>query len=227
MARFAAALALAAVAAVVASSAAPVAAAPTDYYGVDVAVAVSQDQFSCLKDMNLRYAIIRCFRSVGRIDSNCAANVQNAQAAGMEDVAVYAFPDPKAGNGAGQASTLTSYISQNSLSVSRVWFDVEAPGTYWGSSTSANVQFMKDFVGQLQSAGLAVGIYASASQYPSIAGSDTSFSNLPIWYARYGGDPTFADFQPFNGWTSAYMHQFSDAGSHCGVSYDINWRPSL
>jgi hypothetical protein len=59
------------------------------FYGVDVSQPTSVDSFACLKGLNLRFAIVRCFESVGRPDPNCAQTVKNAHAGGMEQVRAF------------------------------------------------------------------------------------------------------------------------------------------
>lgn len=58
-------------------------------YGVDVSTSVSSTAWKCLRSANLRFAIVRCYRSNGRADTNCAGNVQRASSAGLE-ASIYA-----------------------------------------------------------------------------------------------------------------------------------------
>jgi hypothetical protein len=39
---------------------------PADFYGVDVSQPTSTAAFTCLKAANLRFAIVRCYESLGR-----------------------------------------------------------------------------------------------------------------------------------------------------------------
>ena len=46
-------------------------------------------------------------------------------------------------------------------------------------------------------------------------GNDQScqlFTDVPLWYARFDGKPTFDDFYalPFGGWKQPYMKQYID-----------------
>ena len=93
------------------------------FYGVDVSQPTSADAFACLKAQNLRYAVVRCYESVGRPDPNCAQTVRNAHAGGMEQVLsalrtrrrlaptrmqvdAYMFPCPQCGPAAAQVQSL-------------------------------------------------------------------------------------------------------------------------
>lgn len=66
-------------------------------------------RFACLRKLNLRYAIIRCYESVGRVDPSCAGSAAAANAAGM-DVHAYMFPCPRCGDPAGQVKTLLGLV---------------------------------------------------------------------------------------------------------------------
>jgi len=201
---------------------------PANYYGVDVSQYTSQSQFQCLVGQNLVYAIIRCYQSVGHPDPNCAASVANAHAAGMQVVDAYFFPCPTCGAASTQVNQMLSYFNANSVSVKRMWLDIE--GTqYWLGNAGSNQAWYRTLVDAVNNAGLTAGVYASFYQWQSIFG-DAGFvygNNLPLWYAAYDGEPTFDGFRSFGGWSAPTMKQFSDAGTKCGVSYDINWKPNL
>jgi len=59
--------------------------------GVDVANPMSTATFTCLKNNGHTFAIVRAYRSGGSLDTNAAANLQNARAAGLA-TDVYMFP---------------------------------------------------------------------------------------------------------------------------------------
>jgi len=201
---------------------------PVNYYGVDVSQYTSQSVFQCLVGQNLVYAIIRCYQSVGRPDPNCAASVANAHAAGMQVVDAYFFPCPTCGSATTQVNQMLSYFNANSVNVKTMWLDIE--GTqYWLGDYGSNQAWYKSLVDACNAAGLVTGVYASHYQWTSIFG-DAGFTygnNLPLWYADYDGEPSFDGFTGFGGWSSPVMKQFSDAGTKCGASYDINWKQSL
>ena len=63
------------------------------YTGVDLSVATTLADWQCLmSDHNVTYAIIRAYRSVGQVDSNCGNTIHSAAEAGVKDLGVYMFP---------------------------------------------------------------------------------------------------------------------------------------
>ena len=227
---------------------------PTNYYGVDVSQSYGTSTFKCLKEQNLLFAIIRCYRSIGSVDPACAGSAAAANAAGL-DVHAYMFPCPKCGDPAGQVASLVKYWvwyavcecvhamvrpqhrnfnlhiwlqNTHSVNVKRLWLDIEG-SQYWTGNHDSNQAFYKGLIDACSKSGLVCGVYSSASQWEPIFGS-RSFSygsNLPLWYAQYDGKPSFSGWAQFGGWQSPAMKQFTDRGTKCSCSYDISWSPSL
>eukprot|EP01113_Clastostelium_recurvatum_P003698 TRINITY_DN11615_c0_g1_i3.p1 TRINITY_DN11615_c0_g1~~TRINITY_DN11615_c0_g1_i3.p1 ORF type:complete len:203 (+),score=32.14 TRINITY_DN11615_c0_g1_i3:121-729(+) len=168
-------------------------------FGIDVSQAVSQSDFNCMKP-SLEFVVMRCYRSVGSVDPDCAGTVHAAHAASIPDVSVYIFPCFKCGNPTGQMQTMVSHMKTNNINVSMIWLDIEGPGTYWGSNQATNEN--------------------------SIVGKWTGLSNLPLWYAHYNNQQNFDDFTPFGGWTKPSIKQYADGPGLCGADgADRNWRP--
>lgn len=67
-------------------------------------IQTSEAAFACLKGLNLRFAIVRCYESLGRVDPSCAPSVAAAHAGGVDSVHAYMFPCPKCGNGGEQVN---------------------------------------------------------------------------------------------------------------------------
>eukprot|EP00050_Salpingoeca_kvevrii_P010128 m.6746 g.6746 ORF g.6746 m.6746 type:complete len:310 (+) comp2649_c0_seq2:251-1180(+) len=197
--------------------------------GVDVSSAVYVDPWKCLKSNGYSFAIIRCYESIGKPDSNCPHTIYNAWNGGMEHVDVYMFPDPGRGDPAGQVNEMLNYLAQFNIHPNRappatygmVWLDIEGP-QYWSSSHTNNQNFFNGLVNALKSAGQHFGVYSSKSQWEPIFGSFTGGSSFPLWYAHYDGNPSFSDFEPFGGWTKPAMKQFRGDASICGVGVDEN-----
>lgn len=202
-----------------------VSAYPSQVYGVDVSQLTSESSFSCLVSSNLTFAVVRAYQSVGRPDPNAAASINNAWNAGMEHVDVYMFPCPTCGNPEGQVSSLVSNLQSHGARFGMLWLDIEG-SQYWLGSYTSNRAFFEGLVSEAKNQGLTIGVYSSSSQWSSIMGSYTGGADFPLWYAHYDGQPSFGDFQAFGGWSYPAIKQFSDAGSKCGASYDINWYPA-
>jgi GH25 family lysozyme M1 (1,4-beta-N-acetylmuramidase) len=87
------------------------------------------------------------------------------------------------------------------------------------------VAFIRDLVNQGEALGIKMGIYSSESQWGPITGNDESFSNYPLWWAYYDGNPSWAGWSPFAGWSQPAIKQFQGTTSICGASIDENWYP--
>ncbi|EGC33318.1 hypothetical protein DICPUDRAFT_154665 [Dictyostelium purpureum] len=193
--------------------------------GVDVSSLVSTSSFKCLNTNGYEFAVVRCFRSTGTVDPNCAASVANALGAGMSKVDVYMFPCYSCGNGGIQASKLVSYLKENSVKYGKIWIDIEGPGVYWGPSTSDNAAFFQDMANSLEKEGVDFGVFTSPSQWVPIMGSFEGGSKFPLWYAHYDGVRSFSDFSPFAGWSKPTMKQYYGEGTLCNAGVGKNWYP--
>ncbi|EGG18852.1 glycoside hydrolase family 25 protein [Cavenderia fasciculata] len=187
--------------------------------GVDVSQSISSSAFKCLKNNGFDFAIVRCGRSSGSPDPNCASNVQNAWGAGMAHVDAYIFPCPSCGNGASQViNTVRAYGGK---SVGMLWLDIEGP-QYWSSNQGTNRAFFNSMLDGARQAGVRVGVYTSSSQWNPIMGSWSGGSAYPLWYAHYDNSPSFSDFRSFGGWSKPAMKQYQGDQSQCGVGIDLN-----
>ena len=98
------------------------------------------------------------------------------------------------------------------VKVGMLWLDIE--GTqYWGSSTSANTDFIVAMANQGKARGVSLGVYTSKSQWTPITGSSTRLSAYPLWYAHYDNVQSFSDFSAFGGWSKPAIKQY--AGKFC------------
>ncbi|MFD7782157.1 glycoside hydrolase family 25 protein [Streptomyces nojiriensis] len=193
--------------------------------GVELSTLASAAAFRNMRSQGVEFVIMRGYQSVGRVDPNLATTVANAWDAGMSNVDVFQFPCFSCSNAAGQANTLISYMKDNAVKYGTVWLDVEGPGTYWGSNTSANAAFIADWVQAMKDDGVNIGIYTSESQWVPIVGSYTGGSTLPLWYTHRDGKQNFDDFKPFSGWTKPDMKSYNDVVSQSGVGVTPIWNP--
>ena len=195
--------------------------------GVDYSTAMSTSTQSCFVSSGYKFAIPRCFRSLGSTDPNCKSNIANAHSAGMSRVDAYFFPCYSCGNVAGQVSTFWDYTVDNKLNFKRLWFDIE--GT-WSSSSSTNQNFLMQMVNQARSIGIVYGIYSSQHYWTSFFGSSYKFqyaSSIPIWYAHYDNSASFSDFTSggysFGGWSTPNTKQYKGDTTLCSASVDFNY----
>jgi hypothetical protein len=104
--------------------------------------------------------------------------------------------------------------------------DIEQCDGCWYGDLGSNCAWVQSLASTYQSRGIHLGIYASAYEWSVTVGSGCSLPQFPLWYADYDYNPSFSGFQPFGGWNSPAMKQFSDSASNaCGVSVDRDWYP--
>ena len=60
--------------------------------GIDISSALTEQNFSCLKDAGEELVVIRAWCSYGGVDSNAVYNIEYASVAGMDQIDVYMFP---------------------------------------------------------------------------------------------------------------------------------------
>jgi hypothetical protein len=146
------------------------------------------------------------------------------QQAGFGNVDIYVFPDFSRGIGSAgsQIVQAINYVRGNGQTFGMVWLDIEAPNL-WGQC-SENVAFLQEMVAAGERMGVEVGIYTSESQWQPIACGSTVFSHLKLWYPHYDYTPNFSDFQPFGGWSSPFMKQYTGTTSICGTQIDQDIR---
>jgi GH25 family lysozyme M1 (1,4-beta-N-acetylmuramidase) len=193
--------------------------------GVDVSSEVTEASFKCLKSDGYTFAVMRCYQSLGRVDPNCATTIKNAWAGGMEHVDAYIFPCHSCGNGGKQVNDTVDYLKKNDVKFGMLWFDIEGPGVYWGSSQEANAKFFEEMVEAAKHKDVKFGVYTSKSQWVPIMGSYSGGSKYPLWYANYDKVESFADFSAFNGWEKPSIKQFEGSVSVCSAGVDKNWYP--
>jgi len=143
----------------------------------------------------------------------------------MAHVDVYMFPCFSCGNPAGQVTSAINNLNSYQAKFGMLWFDIEGPGTYWGSNQAANANFFAAMAAQAKAMGINFGVYTSASQWIPIMGGYTGGSAYPLWYAHYDGNPSFSDFAPFGGWSQPNIKQYQGSTNICGCGVDYNWYP--
>ncbi|KAN0050715.1 hypothetical protein ACTA71_003863 [Dictyostelium dimigraforme] len=194
------------------------------HIGIDVSSGTDVSGFECFKGKKYSRAIIRCYESIGAIDTNCRPSIENAKKAGIETIDVYLFPCYSCGNPEGQVSATSHYLKDHLKDLDFLWLDIEGPGQYWSSSESDNKKFIQGLLDASKTAGFKnVGIYTSESQWPGIVGSWDGGKDYPIWYANYDGAENFDDFRGFNGWTKPHMKQYAGNINECGFGIDKNY----
>ena len=192
-------------------------------YGVDYSTLTSVASHQCFIGSGYSFAIPRCWCSIGTMDSNCVQSCINAHAGGMSRVDTYFFPCFSCGNVAGQVSTFWNNVVANQMDFTRLWFDVEGS---WSSDYGTNQAFLMEMVEQARAIGIVYGIYCSNYYWGLFFGSYTfPYANeVPMWYAHYDYDASFADWTSFGGWAWPSIKQYQGTTSMCDASVDLNYQ---
>ena len=186
----------------------------------------------CLKSNEYTFGIIRCFQSNDHVDNNCPHTIYNAWDGGMDHVDIYMFPDPSAGNPAGQVDAMVNNLAKYNIkpgnakpgTYGMLWLDIEG-SQYWSKDHTTNRNFFSGLVSRAKSHGIHVGVYTSESQWTPIMGDWSGGSGLSLWYAHYDGSASFSDFRPFGGWSKPSIKQFRGDAKVCGAGVDENYYP--
>jgi len=199
-------------------------------YGTDVSTAVSTTNFTCMKNSNYNWVVVRAYRSSDTVDTNACNNLNNARSVGITARDAYIFPCPKCSStGSAQvAACVNNLKSCASTSWSAfLWLDIEDT-SYWTTNTTTNRNFFESMVSGCNSAGIRCGVYTSQSQWTPIMGSYNGGSSMKLWYPRYQSppQPNFNEFTPFGGWNTPFAKQYVGDTTLCGVGVDLNWTPN-
>lgn len=199
--------------------------------------AMSLGDFQCLVGAGFDFAIIQAWEGGYDFNGGIATCVNNAWAAGMAHVDVYAFLCPNCAYNYPASSAVSSLIQQlNGVGLQgggtgqgyfgMLWFDVEQCSGCWNDGYQ-NSNFIMDGVQEATSLGIHVGIYSSNYEWGATTGGSTSFTAYPLWYAHYDNNPSFSDwsYEQFGGWANPSIKQFTDNGPSCYGNLDQDWYP--
>lgn len=189
---------------------------------VDVSQPVSAANMACLMhNHNITMVIPRIYRETGAVDTNGINTVQTAREAGVPHVGAYIYPNRHSVAPDDQIAALTSSLRAKNLKVDTLWLDIE--GNNWGSSKSANQQYIIALMNACLNFGYVCGIYSSYYQWENIVGLSWNVPanrKYPIWYAHYDNEASFSDFKPFGGWSRPYSKQYKGDITLCGTGVD-------
>jgi hypothetical protein len=195
--------------------------------GVDVSQLFPTSTYQCMLNSGYSFISLRGYRSMGAVDPNVHANLQNARAAGFSPD-IYMFPC-RGKSASAQVDEMVAGIPSSSYGM--IWIDVEtnpSPNCGWGTDYAGNCQYLTEVAARIKSHGKVAGIYASHYMWLGIMGSVGAcpgLSSYELWYAHYDGKPSFDDFQAFGGWKTPHIKQFSGSSTVCGANVDKNYRP--
>lgn len=213
--------------------------------GFDLYLPYPTTTFSCLALNNYQFMITRAWHSYGAPDFSAAINLNNGLVAGINYRDIYFFPCVTPNSTAFAGEQLRRAVQVTPTETwGTLWFDIEVnPSQNCGWSATnftANCNFMTALIMEAQQLSLQVGLYSSHYEHVKLFGSadacPVAYQNgLPLWYANFDNQQTFADFQNFGGYSlngggdgkgRVAMKQFSDTTSVCNVIADQNFYPS-
>ena len=185
-------------------------------HGVDVSTL--HPDCKCLKSHGQSFFIPRCYQSNGKVDPNCAKNLDNGHAAGLK-IGLYMFPCFSCGNPAKQVEDTIKDVGSRPVDI--YWVDVEKLG--WSSDKNKNREFIQAMVNEIKSKGKKAGIYSNYYMWQDIVGLDWSaMSDHPLWYAHYDKLEACSDFKPFGGWKKPMFKQYQGTTTLCNGGVDIS-----
>ena len=151
-------------------------------------------------------------------------NINNARAAGINDIDVYLFPQ-KNRTAEEQVHSSIKFLNDNNVEYGTYWFDVENQ-TYWFDTCEENVKFLHELI----DAALdflppeRIGIYASNYYWQPLMCGSTEFSSIKLWWPRYDNNTSLEKFVPFGGWQKPVMKQYLDLRNLSCTIIDYNWK---
>ena len=192
--------------------------------GVDCAYAYPQESWDCLKSKGYDFAVIRCYRSVGKPDDACAESVLKARKAGMSPIDLYFFPDRDT-DAAEQMKTFKAHVDEKNITFDHLWLDIEMKNEYWFSDTTKN----RNFFTTLANTGVELfgeklaGVYTNKNGWTSIMGDWSGGSQFKIWWAYWVSETqTWDAWTDFCGWTKEDLvyKQYTGGKTICDMSVD-------
>lgn len=196
-------------------------------YGIDVSQLFSVENYTCAKNNDITFGIVRGYYSFGGLDPNTNQSLENMRKAGLK-TDVYMFPC-RGKNAKFQVNDMINNI--NASSYDKIWIDIQtnpSAGCTWNGYTSdQNCNYTLELLEAVKARNKTVGIYASRFMWNQIYGNTTACPEaaigIPLWYAHYDMNPSFIDFTAFGGWQTPTIKQYRGTNTLCGASVDRNW----
>jgi len=179
----------------------------TGFNGVDLSVETSVETWKCFEENDVDFAIVRTYRSNGKVDDNSVDSLKHARRVGIKNLHAYMFPCITTSNvNQGNKVTCDSATKQfqdtmdllesngftvrrnkNSANsdisgpvVERIWIDIEDesnPSKYFDDDPSINLAFMDELVMEATSQGVSLGVYTTPTYWKQIMDDTSSYGN--------------------------------------------------
>jgi hypothetical protein len=193
--------------------------------GLDINNVYSSTVWDCFNSKGYTFVGVRCWRSVGKPDTNCPKSVEAANNVGIQQVDIYLFPCRHCMASDEQVNQLWKFTQDNNVQFGKMWLDIESP-TAWGTNHADNQKFFEDMLGAATNTfgDQFGGIYSNSYEWTTIMG--TTFKGgdqYPLWWAHYDNDPSLdAHWTNFGGWTKPTIKQYAGDKKVCGADVDLN-----
>jgi hypothetical protein len=135
-----------------------------------------------------------------------------ALAGGMEPLATYI--EPFTAEDAYEA-TIDGIAMAIHLGVPIVYAACERGGV-------TGIDELRAIRGQVEAAGLVLGIYTGKPTWQSLFANTTEFADCPLWFAAYWDDGRLIEEVDFGGWTKVTIHQYASSPAIAGRNRDRN-----
>ncbi|CAL6024979.1 Glycosyl_hydrolase family 25 protein [Hexamita inflata] len=186
--------------------------------------AVSQATMNCLYANGYRFGVIEA--QIGTtFNNNAIADYQRAKAAGIKNIDFYIFPTTQQDARSQVRNTIQKLQNAGVLSGNMVWLDVENINLFY-PTYAQNQNFISAMLSEMSNmlGAKRVGVYSNWVQWQSIVGSNWAGAQPhQIWYPHYDNWQSFADFQPFGGWTKPSIKQYQGDVAECSTTIDRNF----
>lgn len=112
--------------------------------------------------------------------------------------------------------SIFNHLDAYGAKIGRIWLDVY-PTQPWHADPNVNINFIRLMVTEGQKRGHEVGIKTGMgfNTWETNFANTAEFSSLPLWYLNRNYIPSFADFQPFAGWTKAIAKEYGNYTTNC------------
>ncbi len=170
----------------------------------DLYTQVDDDCLAQMKANGVSTVIVRCYNSIGMVDSKCQDSINAIVESGLK-AEVYIYPCPSCNNPEQQAIDTVKAVG--SRAVARYWIIVE---NYQWKDQAYNQAFLQKMLTQMKTLGKTVGIFTSKSVWESVVGvAWIDMGAYPLWHKLHDGNAQCVPFKPFAGWKAPFMKQYT------------------
>ena len=197
--------------------------------GFDVSIGIDSSTASCFAQESKDWMACRAWKNNASYDSNCCTSINLAQNSGIATRSAYMTPCPQCSQTA--RTQLDNMFNGLQAGCQSAWsgtayLQISASASSWYSTTSENQRWYQTLVdGCTSRFGITCAILSSYNDWVTLFGDETyTYGNtLDLWYVQNDGEASFSGFQPFGGWTSPSVKQYTTGSHLCGISSNLDY----